>query len=257
MEVTCVAHPQLDIEAVNEFLDGRNYNEWEPTIDKSTATYEAAGRVCYMSFPPKKGRPSEEYIKNLVNEGHGSVFEHGQWSFILSGISRALSHELIRHRVGTSISQLSTRYVDAKEMQIVVPPDYVGTELEETYLDLAEKAKIGYNVLVQEGEKVLERRANESLRDFRKRVRQAARYILPHGIETIIFWSCNMRELRHVFVMRGSRFADIEFRILANLLFDIVEANSPIAVYGLVRNPLPDGTLEITEAPNAVEHSGD
>lgn len=257
MEVTCVAHPQLDVEAVNEWLESRNYNEWTPTLDESTATYEAAGRVCYMSFPPKKGRPSDQYIKNLFDEGHGSVFEHGQWSFILSGISRALSHELIRHRVGTAISQLSTRYVDANEMHIVVPPDYEGTSLEAEYLDLAEKAKIGYNYLVQEGEKVLERRADESKRDFHKRVRQSARYLLPHGIETIIFWSCNMRELRHVFVMRGSRFADIEFRILANLLFDIVEAATPIAVYGLKREPLLDGTLEILEDPNAVEHSGD
>src|SRR3990167_6618115 len=239
--------PLLNIDAVNEFLDGRNYDEWHPTIDESTAMYEAAGRVCYMSFPPKKGRDSEEYIKNLLQSGHGSVFEHGAWSFIISGISRALSHELVRHRVGVGISQLSTRYVDAKEMRTVVPPDYEGTELEGEFLALAEQTKVWYNSLVQKGEKLLKKRDGESKQDFRKRVRQAARYILPHGIETIIFWSCNTRELRHIFTMRGSRHADIEIRRLANALFEIVASASPLAVYGLATEVLPDGTFEIKE----------
>lgn len=87
------------------------------------ALAEVAGRVCYMSFG--KGRKSNhEYIENILASKHGSVLEHAVWCVLMTGISRALTHELVRHRAGFGYSQLSQRYVDEGDARYVVPPLY-------------------------------------------------------------------------------------------------------------------------------------
>jgi len=81
---------------------------------------ELAGRFCYRAF--NKGRDNEDYLKNILESGHGSVLEHVQLTFIIQGVSRTLTHELVRHRIGVAISQESQRYVDAKDINVVLPP---------------------------------------------------------------------------------------------------------------------------------------
>src|SRR6266571_1592908 len=84
---------------------------------------EIAGRTCYMSFG--KGRKSnQEYLENILSSKHGSVLEHAVWNLLITGVSRALTHELVRHRAGFGYSQLSQRYVDESEARYVVPPRY-------------------------------------------------------------------------------------------------------------------------------------
>ena len=81
---------------------------------------ELGGRVCYMSFG--KGRKSnQEYIGNILEAKHGSVIEHAVWTFLIAGVSRSLTHELVRHRAGFSFSQLSQRYVDETTADFVEP----------------------------------------------------------------------------------------------------------------------------------------
>ena len=87
------------------------------------ALAEIAGRVCYMSFG--KGRKSNrEYLDNILTSKHGSVLEHAVWCVLITGVSRALTHELVRHRAGFGYSQLSQRYVDESDARYVVPPLY-------------------------------------------------------------------------------------------------------------------------------------
>jgi len=84
---------------------------------------EVAGRTCYMSFG--KGRKSnQEYLENILSSKHGSVLEHAVWSLLFTGVSRSLTHELVRHRAGFGYSQLSQRYVDEGDARYVVPPLY-------------------------------------------------------------------------------------------------------------------------------------
>src|SRR5580700_8144101 len=84
---------------------------------------EVAGRTCYMSFG--KGRKSNrEYLDNILTSKHGSVLEHAVWCLLFTGVSRALTHELVRHRAGFGYSQLSQRYVDESDARYVVPPLY-------------------------------------------------------------------------------------------------------------------------------------
>lgn len=85
---------------------------------------EFAGRVCYMSFD--SGRPTAEYLKHILEVGHGSVLEHSNVTFAITGVSRSLTHELVRHRSGFAYSQLSQRFVNEENVAFVIPPLWVG-----------------------------------------------------------------------------------------------------------------------------------
>ncbi len=76
---------------------------------------EVAGRVCYMSFAKPRPGGNKVYLDHILEVGHGSVLEHAVWNFVITGVSRTLTHELVRHRAGWAYSQLSQRYVDEKE----------------------------------------------------------------------------------------------------------------------------------------------
>lgn len=84
---------------------------------------EIAGRVCYMSFGRKAGRKENDaYLQHILESGHGSVLEHTVFGLLFTNVSRALTHELVRHRAGWSYSQLSQRYVDSSDAAMVLPP---------------------------------------------------------------------------------------------------------------------------------------
>lgn len=89
---------------------------------------EFAGRLCYMSQRNPAGRTTREYLENIKKQGHGSVLEHASYSLLLEGVSRSLTHELVRHRAGFAYSQLSQRYVDESAAQFVMPPAIIGDE---------------------------------------------------------------------------------------------------------------------------------
>src|SRR6266581_332460 len=82
---------------------------------------EVAGRVCYMSFAKPRPGGNQAYIHHILEVGHGSVLEHAVWNFLFTGVSRSLTHELIRHRAGFGYSQLSQRYVDESVAEYVEP----------------------------------------------------------------------------------------------------------------------------------------
>lgn len=181
--------------------------QWLHTGDKPlegpSGTYadslaEGAGRACYWSYG--KGRnTNEEYIRNIVESGHGSVLEHPTWTFGLRGISRSLSHELVRHR-HLSFSQLSQRYYK-EEGEFVVPPLLAEAEQGE-FRASCERAMVAYT-------HYLEMLPNT------KRGREAARAVLPNATATRIVVTGNARSLRNMLALRGSEHADAEFRRLA------------------------------------------
>lgn len=122
-KVYVIGHSSLDFQSVFDFLRDEG-GAWERDTDVPVrALPELAGRICYMSFGEKQGRKSnDDYIRHIIEVGHGSVLEHATVNFIFTGISRSLSLELARHRVGIAISQLSQRYVDSSDAGLVMPP---------------------------------------------------------------------------------------------------------------------------------------
>ena len=110
---------------------------------------EFAGRLCYMSQHNPANRATREYLENIKKQGHGSVLEHANYSILLEGVSRSLTHELVRHRAGFAYSQLSQRYVDESEANFVIPPAIVGDEaLERVWRTQVDQAQAAYVSLV-------------------------------------------------------------------------------------------------------------
>jgi thymidylate synthase (FAD) len=201
---------------------------------------EIAGRVCYMSYG--KGRKTNaEFVGHIIDVGHGSVLEHGVWSFLFTGVSRSFTHELIRHR-HFSYSQLSQRYVDESDSDYV-EPDVIANDpaLHATWCEAVNAARAGYDRLVAGLEAKFTDVADKTLR--RKMARQAARSVLPNATETKIFVTANARALRHFIELRGSEHAEVEIRKVAVEVLRIMQREAPnmFADYTLV--PLPDGTL--------------
>ena len=81
-----------------------------------------------MSQKNPAHRNTREYLENIKKQGHGSVLEHANYSVLLEGVSRSLTHELVRHRAGFAYSQLSQRYVDESKADFVMPAAIIGDE---------------------------------------------------------------------------------------------------------------------------------
>jgi thymidylate synthase (FAD) len=189
---------------------------------------EIAGRTCYMSFG--KGRKSnQEYVENILTSKHGSVLEHAVWCLLITGVSRALTHELVRHRAGFGYSQLSQRYVDESDARYVVPPLYQESEeLRQKWQQTIETLRKAYVELADAtGQYVQQKHPGMAPHDRRKWARQAARSILPNACETKIFVTGNSRSWRHFLELRGSPHADTEIRLLAVEVCRVLKQESP------------------------------
>lgn len=212
---------------------------------------EIAGRTCYMSFG--KGRKSnQEYIENILSSKHGSVLEHGVWSLLITGVSRALTHELVRHRAGFGYSQLSQRYVDESDARYVVPPLYQqNEELRARWQETVDLVRQAYeNLATATTDYVQQLHPEMPARDRRKWARQAARSILPNACETKIFVTGNSRAWRHFLELRGSIHADTEIRLLAVEVARVLIKESPNIFHDLEIIDEPDGMPSVR-----VQHS--
>ena len=111
-----VAHAELD-----RFLADHGVT-WASDSDvPAEVLTETNGRVCYMSFAKPRPGGNAAYLGHIKEVGHGSVLEGAVWNFLFTGVSRSLTHELVRHRAGTAFSQLSQRYVDESVAEYVEP----------------------------------------------------------------------------------------------------------------------------------------
>lgn len=111
---------------------------------------ETAGRLCYMSFAKPRPGGNSAYLHHIKEVGHGSVLEHAVWNFVITGVSRTLTHELVRHRSGWSYSQLSQRYVDESVAEYVEPDIVAGDpELHAIWLDAVTHAHAAYVKLAE------------------------------------------------------------------------------------------------------------
>lgn len=248
-KVYIVGRQQENESALDSFLNDQKIN-WQSSSDiPAEALTEAAGRLCYMSYANPRPGGNEAYIDHIKEVGHGSVLEHAVWNLLITGVSRSLTHELVRHRAGMSYSQLSQRYVDESDGEYVIP-DIVANDpdlftLWTQSIDVLHEA---YIQLVARIESRLPTKIDPTTR--RKMARQTARSVLPNATETKIFVTANARALRHFVELRGSRHAEPEIRKLAVAILDIMQVES-WNIFGDYRKvALGDGTFEIvTDTP--------
>ena len=259
-KVYLVTRPVVDWEQVAAFLDDEGLPPIPDSIrageDESAAVIEISARLCYMSFG--RGRKDiADFINNLLTFRDGSVFEHVNYGFVFTGVSRSLTHELVRHRAGFAYSQRSQRYVDESQGSFVIPPALVQQDAESgeagAILKRAtEAASASYKELVAALERSLSRDSFSSDTERRKAVRQAARAVLPNATETKIFATANVRAWRHFVEMRASPYADWEIRRLAIAVLQILQREAPLLFADFSITELPDGTSIATPAHSKV-----
>ena len=264
--VVLIAKPQVELSGVKNFLEGFDSGlEFSSYVDDPTALSSGAqlckiaGQTCYASFSPKRtmNREAARYFKNIMESGHGSVLEHANFSFLLYGISRSLTHELIRHRAGFGFSQLSQRYVSGRVLRFVERPEFQdGGKFHQLFLERIDRAYAEYHKLAEallaeqgSGTAIL---SAEAKTDLRKKVNQAARGLLPNETETIMVITGNVRAWRHVIEMRASDHSELEIRALAVRLFLCLQQIEPILLGDYQLHELPDGTHAITTANRKV-----
>lgn len=201
--------------------------QFTPLPERAVAS---AGRLCYapVSAAQLKEQMSDDdvrrLVRGLVRSGHMSALEHASFTFAIDGISRACSHQLVRHRMA-SYSQQSQRYVHfGDDDAFIVPPNIAASqEARRVFVEAMENARRSYERLVEIGQ--AEGRKNES-------VFEDARFVLPNAAETKIVVTMNARELRHFFSVRCCRRAQWEINRLAWSMRRLVLAEAPLLFEG-------------------------
>ncbi|MDZ4857379.1 MAG: FAD-dependent thymidylate synthase [Candidatus Hydrogenedentes bacterium] len=187
---------------------------------------EVYGRLCYRSFEPglnpnvtrvRKG--NDVYLGHVLEVGHGSVIEHAVLNFVFADVSRVFTHELVRHRAGTAISQESLRFVRLDKLSAYLP----------THIRENEEGMEIFGKTIQHLEEVQASLAklyaidDEKKFDVKKKLTSAFRRIAPDGVATSIGWSCNFRALRHVIEMRTAPDAEEELRVVFGKVYDVIK----------------------------------
>jgi thymidylate synthase (FAD) len=206
-------------------------------------TIAAAARLCYRSGgidtlkDDRLAGQAKNFLSKLMGMGHMSPVEHVSFTFAIEGISRACSHQLVRHRLA-SYSQQSQRYVSKTAgFQYVVPPS-IGNdeEMEARFKAFMKETQKFYNYLV-------DRLEANGLKG--ESVREDARFVLPNAAETKIMVTMNVRELLHFFRQRCCNRAQWEIRQMATEMLRLARNVAPVlfahAGPGCVKGPCPEG----------------
>ncbi|AET65945.1 thymidylate synthase, flavin-dependent [Desulfosporosinus orientis DSM 765] len=186
--------------------------QYTPEPEKVVA---AAARLCYSADSVSElcERLDDEkvagFVRRLREMGHLSTFEHVSFQFSIDGVSRALSHQLVRHRIA-SYSQRSQRYVEEKGFDFVIPPSVKGNP-----------------AALKQFEQVMTR-LQENYRELLNCVpAEDARYVLPNACTTSVMATFNARSLLNFFEHRTCQRAQWEIRFLANRMLELVRNVAP------------------------------
>jgi thymidylate synthase (FAD) len=174
---------------------------------------ERIGRICYNS-EFRGGEDGRRFIRTLIKNGHLSVIEHAYATIIFRGISRAMSHQLVRHRL-TAVTQASQRYIDQTAFNTVLPPTIQqNNEALRIFEECKKRAKGAY----------------VALREL-KIPKEDARYVLPNACDTTVVMSADFNEWRHIFSLRCEKHAQWEIRECMTLALRQMNSIAP-SVFG-------------------------
>ncbi|MCW5933089.1 MAG: FAD-dependent thymidylate synthase [Fimbriimonadia bacterium] len=206
-----------------------------------------AARTCYSEKSPQqiwddllsdsvKPEKVHSLIEHVIDSGHHSTIEHINFSFAISGVSRALSHQLVRHRIGIAFDQQSQRYVKYKDPLYVTPPTIEQSEEAseefERFRDLSEEV---YNRFLKLGVPA-----------------EDARFVFPNAVTTNLIMTVNLRQLMHMAGLRLCTLAQWEIRQMFKLIRKEMMAVSPYFGKLLVPKCVPLGCCD--EKRNEDEH---
>jgi thymidylate synthase (FAD) len=240
-EVILIARPQLDYEAVAGYLCEVGGDSWLARLDKGDLDNDAqnlaefAGRLCYRSWEPglnpnvtRIHTDQVKYLENILAQAHGSVLEHVSFTFVLHNVSRVLTHELVRHRPGTAVSQESLRYVRLVDLPFWFPEwarqDGELMRRAAAVLDQLEEFQgwlADHFGLDTPGMPFHEKKVKTSF----------MRRFAPEGVGTGLVWTANIRTLRHTIEARTDPGAEEEIRLVFGRIGALLRAEAP-ALFG-------------------------
>lgn len=248
-KVFLIAETKIDFEQLKGMLasvGGETATGWfsrtrEASRSEGELLTEVAGRICYKSFGvglnpnvTKIRESSRDYIDNTLSKGDGSIFEHASCTFAFLNVSRVLTHELVRHRVGVAISQESLRYVRPTQLRFWLPPEFQDKKKE--VKSIIEHIEQDYREL----EKSYDWGSINF--DVKKHITSALRRILPDGMATSIVWTANHRTIRHVISMRTAESAEVEIRYVFDKVARVMKEKFPLIYADFEYKELGDKT---------------
>lgn len=205
-----------------------------PDSERAIAT---AARLCYApvgaaelmeTMPPER---IKSVLTTIMSSGHFSTLEHASYTFAVDGVSRALTHQLVRHRIA-SFNQQSQRYVKfTGDVAVVKPESIAGNAAASEAFDEAIQAAVdAYHTLLEAGVPA-----------------EDARYLLPNAAESKIVITMNVRELLHFFSLRCCNRAQWEIRDMAHRMLELARPTAPFifadAGAPCVRGTCPEGKM--------------
>jgi len=231
-----IAETKLDKTGLQEALYELNVPEWT-TDAASDAEHliEFSGKMCYASLDKAMNknltrvgtRNNHDYIQEqIIKTGHGSVIEHATVSFLLTNVSRVLTHEICRHRAGTAFSQISGRFVRTDKIGFWAPSvikndPWANNFFNECFANMETWVK-----QLEEHYKIDELTGKDGF-TLKKILTSAFRRVIGNGQSNHIVITCNHRALRHMIEMRTDIHAEEEIRIVFNQMFNQVKDRYP------------------------------
>ena len=246
-QVFLLARPAINEEGLAAYLQAVGAPGWATDAPSAAEKLiEVAGRSCYRSFEPglnpnvtKIREGSKAYLENILAVKHGSVLEHANWTFAFFNVSRVFTHEIVRHRAGTAISQESLRFVRLTEIGMWLPPEIRGNPEALAIFEEAVVKSEEAQTRLAEGLEIEGRPFHE-----KKVLTSAMRRVAPDGVATTIIWTANARTLRWVIESRTEPGAEVEIRIVFGKVAEIMKGDAPNLFGDFKPIPLADGTTQ-------------
>ena len=223
--------------------------EHTPNPEKLVAS---AAKLCYSAVGVDEIQENldddkvESFLNMLMSFGHASPVEHVCFTFAVEGISRSLSHQLVRHRIA-SYSQQSQRYVKLEQFQYITPPEI---EKDEKAKEIFEKAMLQSQKSYDEIVDILKKKyISEGFSNSaaEKKAIEDARYVFPNACETKVVFTMNARSLMNFFNHRCCNRAQWEIRDLADEMLKQVKVVAPTLFKqsgpGCVKGVCPEGKM--------------
>jgi thymidylate synthase (FAD) len=212
----------------------------------------AAAKLCYSSIGIDEimenvdSESTEKFLNMLMSYGHESPIEHISFTFAVEGVSRSLTHQLVRHRIA-SYSQQSQRYVKLKQFEYIIPVEIEKDEkAKNIFIKAMEQSQKSYNELV---DILKDKYINEGLNalNAEKKAIEDARYVFPNACETKIIVTMNARSLMNFFKHRCCNRAQWEIRALADEMLKQAKEVAPVlfkyAGPGCLKGVCPEGKM--------------
>lgn len=212
----------------------------------------AAAKLCYSqsgiddimeNLTPEN---TEKFLNMLMSYGHESPIEHVSFTFAVEGVSRTLTHQLVRHRIA-SYSQQSQRYVKLDQFEYIIPPAIENDEeSKRIFIKNMEECQKSYDMIA---ERLKSRYIEEGLKKSaaEKKAIEDARYVFPNACETKIVFTMNARSLMNFFKHRCCQRAQWEIRAMADMMLKEVKSVAPIlfkyAGPSCVNSACPEGKM--------------